>query len=239
MKILYKVLVITVLIVLVMIPVLSCAGPVGPEGPPGTAGPQGPTGAQGPQGPPGPQGPQGPPGPQGPQGLIGAPRQIIVSWDPYYEYDDFADFYFGPFGFNAIVDAFPGQRLRIQGAGFTPGDELVLTIDKDNIVLDLQEFHLRPAEYRLGDYYHIEEDTVVANECGAFRVHTHLPPIGEGLSDYRTVSLNVWLNASISEGYVVSGDLQASWPLKIMSYNEWKEWMLWYQDMMAGLPFSF
>ena len=239
MKMLGKVFVGLTLVALLLALVLSCSGPAGPEGLPGPVGPQGPQGAPGPQGTTGPEGPQGPQGPQGAQGPAGPPRQIVVTWDPYHKYSDFGDFYFGPFGFNAIVDVFPEQWLRIQGSGFGSGDKLVLTISEEKHVLDLWEFHLQEGSHREGEYSDIEEDIAITNEDGAFKVFTYLPLVGEELSGYGPASLEAWLNASISEGRVVSGDLQATWPLNIMSYDEWKVWILWHRDMMAGAPFGY
>jgi len=53
---------------------------------------------------------------------------------------------------------------------------------------------------------------VVANKCGAFEVEKKIP------SDIALggASVKAWLNATILDGEVTSGDLQASWPLNIV-----------------------
>jgi len=151
-------------------------------------GPAGPTGPAGPQGPEGPQGPAGPQGPEGPAGLKGAqgPAGPMRQIVVTWDTDEF-----GAYAHFAAVEAKRSQKVRIKGAGFDPDDSVTISICKDDIVL-------------------VKE--VIANKCGAFEVEKKIP------SDVAlgAVSVKAWLNATISDGEIVSGDLQASWPLNIV-----------------------
>jgi len=190
MKTLGKIFIVLTLMALILVPVVGCAGPAGPEGPTGPqgpAGPAGPAGAAGPAGPTGPAGPAGPAGPQGPQGDPGPTRQIVVTWDPQY--------YWGWSSF-AVVEAMPLQPIRIKGACFDPGDIVIITICKHDLVL-------------------VEE--VIANDCGAFEVYTTLPSAPP--LTYGPVSVRAWIDVD-GDGILVKGELQACWPLDIVEFIE-------------------
>jgi len=178
MKTLGKVFIVLTLMALVLVPVVGCAGPAGPQGPEGPVGPAGPAGPQGPAG------PAGPAGPQGPQGDPGPTRQIVVTWDPQD--------YWG-WSYFAVVEAMPGQSIRIKGACFDPGDIVIITICKDNLIL-------------------VEE--VIANDCGAFEVYAVVPRIPLG-----PVSVRAWIDVD-GDGIFEKGELQACWPLDIVEFLE-------------------
>lgn len=177
------------IISVILVLLTGCAGPAGLQG---TAGPQGSVGPQGPAGPQGaagPQGEQGPVGPEGSQGLQGPPgptRQIVVTWDP----DDWE-----PWSCLATVEVMPEQDVRIKGAGFDKGDDVTISICRDNMVW-------------------VEE--ITANSCGAFEKYTTVPDISLG-----PVTVRAWLNADIDGDEVVDGDLQACWPLDIVDHIGW------------------
>lgn len=221
-----KVFIVLALIALLLVPVLGCipgpSGPRGPAGPPGPAGPTGPwgppgpTGAKGPAGVAGDPGPQGPRGPEGetgdtgPQGLQGNPgptRQIVVTW--VYN-DEAGGFIFGPFSFLTTVEAYPGQNIRIKGAGFDPGDLVTISICEDYLYLD----------------------EAVANDNGAFELYTYVPT-APSLS-YGPATVRAWINADVDydsglDWYVVTdGDLQAVWPLDIVDEGDFQDaWGYW------------
>jgi hypothetical protein len=90
----------------------------------------------------------------------------------------------------AVVEAEPYQWIRIKGSGFEYRDIITISICEDDIVM-------------------VEE--VLANKCGAFEVYTRVPDI-----DYGPVTVRAWLNATIDDDQVVTGDLQATWPLDIV-----------------------
>ncbi len=183
MKTLGKVFIVLTLMALVLVPVVGCAGPAGPEGPQGPEGPAGPAGPEGPQGDPGPA------GPQGPQGDPGPTRQIVVTWDPKDH---------GSFGYFAVVEAIPGQTIRIKGACFDPGDIVIITICERNLFL-------------------VEAE---ANDCGAFEVYAVVPGIPLG-----PVSVRAWIDVDGDGILFEKGELQACWPLDIVDYLE-PPWMI-------------
>ena len=160
----------------------------GCTGPQGRTGPQGPQGIAGPQGPAGPQGLAGPTGPQGPAGPKGPQGEAGPTRQIVVTGDPDE---FGAYGYFAVVEAKRDQRIRIVGAGFDPEDSVTISIGRYDIVL-------------------VKE--VTANNAGAFEVEKRIP------SDVALgpTSVKAWLNASISGGEVISGDLQASWPLNIV-----------------------
>jgi hypothetical protein len=148
----------------------------------------GPQGEQGPEGPEGPEGPAGgPAGPEGPAGPAGSVRQIVVTWNPYDQY-----IYFGPLAFLTAVDVYPGQYIRIKGAGFDPGDIVRITICQNNTLL-------------------VEAE---ANDCGAFEVFAVLP--GAPPLTYGPVSLKAWVDVDGDGIFYEDGELQACWPLDIV-----------------------
>lgn len=202
------------IILLLLVPLVAsmCAGPMGPAGaqgptgPQGPAGAQGPTGAQGPQGPAGgPAGPQGPAGGQGPAGAQGPPgppgptQQIVVTYDleQFPMHHTFT-----------VVDVYVYQMVRIKGAGFTPGDQVTLTICENNVVLDLQEL-----DYLAWKLFDIK-DVAIANACGAFEVYTIIPHVYPSYWPPQHVTVRAW----------VSGNVQCVWPLNIWPEAEFWIW---------------
>jgi len=122
-------------------------------------------------------------------------RQIVVTWDPDDSY-----IWFGPLSWLTTVEAYPGQAIRIKGAGFDPQEDVVITICED-------------------DYPLVE---AVANDCGAFEVFAVLP-MPPNIS-YGPVSVKAWvLNTETG-----LHELQACWPLDIVYENDffgdWYEW---------------
>ena len=170
-------------------------GPAGPAGLTGPAGPEGPAGPQGEQGSAGPPGPEGPQGTEGPQGPAGPVRQIVVTWDPYDSY-----LFFGPMSALGTVEVYPGQRIRIKGSCFNPGDIIILTICEDNTFLT----------------------EAIANDCGAFEVFATLQ--GVTFLIYGPVSVRAWVDTDDDGIY----EKQASWPLDIVPeeyfFEQWYEW---------------
>jgi len=98
--------------------------------------------------------------------------------------------------FNTIWAAEVGQSVVIKGACFDYGDIVYITICEDNLYWDEAE----------------------ANACGAFTTASICLP--EGVSTGTTVSVRAWLDAGFDEGYLVSGTLQACWPLEILEEPE-------------------
>ena len=216
-----KIIAFLIIISLILLPLAACAegqgptGPQGPQGPPGAQGDRGPIGQPGKAGPTGPVGDTGPTGPTGAEGETGDPalatpiRQIVVTWD--FE-GDMDGMYIGPFSFLTAVEVYPGQSVRIKGAGFDDAvDEYVyISICEDDIYLDKK----------------------LVNDCGAFELYTTVPLT---LTPGTVVTVRAWLDATISGGEVIPGDLQAVWPLDIISQadfdDDWGEWLYWYCDL--------
>jgi hypothetical protein len=138
-------------------------------------------------GPAGPAGPSGSAGPQGPQGDPGPTRQIVVTWDPKE---------FWGFAYFAVVEAMPGQSIRIKGACFDPEDIVIITICKDNLPLAEAE----------------------ANDCGAFEVYATLPSAPP--LTYGPVSVRAWIDVDGDGILFEKGELQACWPLDIVEFVE-------------------
>jgi hypothetical protein len=160
---------------------------VGPQGLEGPPGPTGATGPAGPQGATGPAGPKGSEGPEGPAGPSGPPGPTRQIVVTWDPGE------LSPWHNFAVVEAQPRQDIRIKGSGFSYRDIITISICENDIVL-------------------VEE--VLANRCGAFEAFARLPSsanISEG-----PVTVRAWLNAKIEDGEVVSGDLQATWPLDIV-----------------------
>jgi hypothetical protein len=106
------------------------------------------------------------------------------------------------------VEAYPGQTIRIKGAGFDPSDEVTITICENDFVLA----HAIP------------------NECGAFETYAVLP--SASLISYGPVSVKAWIYNSETELY----ELQSCWPLDIVGYTEFIEnWYEWWA-YMTGEP---
>jgi hypothetical protein len=82
-----------------------------------------------------------------------------------------------------------GQSVVIKGAGFEEGDEVTISICDDN--------------------YHWADAT--ANSCGAFEIDTTVPVD----VDTGPVTVRAWLNASVVDDEVTSGELMAAWPLEV------------------------
>jgi hypothetical protein len=82
-----------------------------------------------------------------------------------------------------------GQSVVIKGAGFEEGDEVTISICDDN--------------------YHWAD--VTANSCGAFEIDTTVPVD----VDTGPVTVRAWLNASVVDDEVTSGELMAAWPLEV------------------------
>ena len=160
---------------------------VGPQGIEGPPGPTGATGPTGPQGATGPTGPQGPEGTQGPEGPAGPPGPTRQI-GVTWDPDELS-----PWHNFAVVEAQPRQDIRIKGSGFSYRDIITISICENDIVL-------------------VEE--VLANRCGAFETFARLPSSAD--IDEGPVTVRAWLNAVIEDGEVVSGDLQATWPLDIV-----------------------
>jgi len=160
---------------------------VGPQGIEGPAGPTGATGPVGPQGATGPAGPQGPEGAQGPAGPAG-PSGPTRQIVVTWDPDELS-----PWHNFAVLEAQPRQDIRIKGSGFNYRDIITISICENDIVL-------------------VEE--VLANRCGAFETFARLPSSAD--IDEGPVTVRAWLNAVIEDGEVVSGDLQATWPLDIV-----------------------
>jgi hypothetical protein len=160
---------------------------VGPQGIEGPAGPTGATGPTGPQGATGPAGPQGIEGAQGPAGPAGPPGPTRQIVVTW-DPDELS-----PWHNFAVLEAQPRQDIRIKGSGFNYRDIITISICENDIVL-------------------VEE--VLANRCGAFETFARLPSSAN--IDEGPVTVRAWLNAVIEEGEVVSGDLQATWPLDIV-----------------------
>jgi hypothetical protein len=99
-----------------------------------------------------------------------------------------------PYGYFAVVEAMPGQSIRIKGACFDPGDIVIITICKHNLVL-------------------VEE--VIANDCGAFEVYAIVPRIPLG-----PVSVRAWIDVDGDGILFEKGELQACWPLDIVEFVE-------------------
>jgi hypothetical protein len=154
---------------------------------------------EGQPGPPGPAGPEGPPGPEGPLGPEGPAGPEGPPGPPRQIVVtwDYEDL--APWHNFAVVEAEPRQSIRIKGSGFNYRDIITISICEDDIVL-------------------VEE--VVANRCGAFETYASIPRI-----DYGPVSVKAWLHTEIEEDEVVRGELQATWPLDIVSELEfWEPW---------------
>ena len=178
------------------------AGPAGAVGPAGPAGPQGAAGQQGPQGPAGAVGPAGPAGAAGAAGPAGPPRQITVSWDPFFIYPLQGNFQFGPMGFLTTIKVYPYQAIVIKGSGFEPEQEVLLTICENDFILA----------------------TAKANECGAFEISTGVPNLwstSSGMTQIH-VSIKAW----------VGGQIEATWPLNIWHEGDlWEFWWSWWSNM--------
>ncbi len=168
----------------------------GLQGEQGIQGPQGEQGIQGLQGEQGLTGPQGEQGIQGIQGPPGPVSQIVVTW---YSNDQYI--WFGPLSWLTAVEAYPGQTIRIKGAGFDVAQEITITICENDYVLA----------------------HAVANQCGAFEVYAVLPsPLA---ISYGPVSVKAWIYNTETELY----ELQACWPLDIVNYTEFMEnWYEWW-----------
>ncbi|MFC2024100.1 hypothetical protein ACFLTJ_00755 [Chloroflexota bacterium] len=168
----------------------------GSQGLTGPAGPTGDTGPAGPRGETGLTGPQGIEGPEGPQGLAG-PQGPPGPPRQIVVTWDYEDL--APWHNFAVVEAERRQSIRIKGSGFNYRDIITISICEDDIVM-------------------VEE--IVANRCGAFETYATVPRI-----DYGPVSVKAWLYANIEEGEVISGELQATWPLDIVDELEiWEPW---------------
>lgn len=119
----------------------------------------------------------------------------MVTWDPYDE-----DIFFGPMGFLGAVEAYPGQYIRIKGACFEPGEDVIISICQNDIVLT----------------------EATANICGAFEVFAFLP--GVPPMSYGPVSVKAWCDMDGDGDY----ELQACWPLDIVQedyfFETWYEW---------------
>ena len=99
---------------------------------------------------------------------------------------------YGAYGYYGVIEAKAGQTIRILGAGFDPDDNVTISICQRNYIL---------------------AKDVIVNNCGAFETSKKLPSdIGLGL-----ITVRAWLNAIVSEDRVLGGDLQACWPLNIVS----------------------
>ena len=159
----------------------------GPQGLQGPPGPTGATGPTGPQGATGSAGPTGSEGPQGPEGPEGPPGPTRQIVVTW-DPDELS-----PWHNFAVVEAQPRQNIRIKGSGFDYRDIITISICENDIVL-------------------VEE--VLANRCGAFETFARLPSSAD--IDEGPVTVRAWLNAVIEDGEVVSGDLQATWPLDIV-----------------------
>ncbi len=235
-----KIIVFLLVIALVLVPLAACELVEGPKGEPGPAGPQGligdagPAGPQGRQGEPGPQGepgtvgPAGPQGEAGPAGVQGAPGeqgpQIAANWVDI-EWDSGLEVYYigGFFGYFDVVDVTvydydlttpQGQHpqeacwVRIKGSGFEPGEVVVLTICENDYVLDLyiHDWELNPG------YLTDIEDSVTADDCGAFEVFTYMPEIWpELITDGPGYAVVVHTSVKA----YVDGVMRASWPLDV------------------------
>ena len=146
-----------------------------------------------PQGPVGATGPQGPVGAAGPQGPVGPEGPEGPQGEPGPPRQIVVTWNIVPWHNFAAVEAQPNQSIRIQGSGFEYRDIITISICEDDVVL-------------------VEE--LLANSCGAFNVNTKIP--GTTKIDYGPVTVRAWLNAEIEDGKVVTGDLQATWPLDIV-----------------------
>ncbi len=183
-------------------PPASGVGQPGPTGPEGPVGPQGEPGPAGPEGPAGPTGPAGPMGPIGPQGEVGPIAQLVVCLadinlpainETYIFYDD------------DIVEL--AEDLVIMGAGFEPGEEVVITICDLDCVWE----------------------EAIADACGAFSVGLDLSELNADQMVYlynnyvsllKPVAVKAWVNYTIyydpDMGWkLTSGDLRAVWTLVI------------------------
>ena len=83
--------------------------------------------------------------------------------------------------------------IRIKGAGFNPGDVVLITICVDDTVLT----------------------EALANDCGAFEVFATVPGLPLGV-----VSIKAWVDLN-GNGVYEKGELQAVWPVNIVEYIEW------------------
>ena len=155
-------------------------------------GPTGPQGPAGPQGMTGPPGPQGTTGPVGPEGFLGSKGAQGIPGPTRQIVATWSTVQYGAYGYYAVIEAKAGQRIRILGAGFDPEDSVTISICQRNYIL---------------------VKDVIANECGAFETSEKLP------SDISIgpITVRAWLNAIVSDDRVLGGDLQACWPLNIVT----------------------
>jgi 5-hydroxyisourate hydrolase-like protein (transthyretin family) len=163
------------------------AGPSGPTGPQGPAGPQGSTGAAGAQGVQGPVGPTGPQGPAGPTGATGSAGPAGGARQIVVSWSEAA----GASAAFGTIQASPGMAIVVRGAGFDPGSTVRVTICEQNTLLG----------------------TATANSCGAFELNTTIP---SGIAAGTLASVKGWLDSN-NNTILDAGELQASWPLKIVA----------------------
>jgi len=83
--------------------------------------------------------------------------------------------------------------ICIKGAGFDPGDLVLITICEDDSVLT----------------------EAIANDCGAFEVFATVPGLPLGV-----VSVKAWVDLD-GDGSYEKGEMQAVWPVDIVEYIEW------------------
>lgn len=147
------------------------------------------TGCTGPQGPAGPQGPTGSQGPTGPQGPTGSQGPPGSARQIVVGKDT------GVAGveFVAIWRASIGDPVVIVGAGFSPDDTVVITSCEKNRVWG----------------------EVTANSCGAFRLNKNIPSWVKTTSP---ISVRAWVDLD-DDGKLEekAGELQACWPLRVVS----------------------
>jgi hypothetical protein len=108
----------------------------------------------------------------------------VVTWFPGIS---------GGYSAFAAVEAQPSMPVRIKGAGFLPGEVVVLTVCEQNTVLAV----------------------VTANSCGAFQTYGILP---SDLAVGSVISVNAWVDLN-DNGILetANGEFQACWPLDIVS----------------------
>ena len=100
---------------------------------------------------------------------------------------------YGGYGYFAATDVKRNQKIRILGAGFDPQDSItMIIIGTDDVVLGKK---------------------VTANDTGTFEAYRNIPKTV--LYDQPT-AVKAWLNSVISGDEVTRGELQATYPLRVL-----------------------